>query len=122
MGNREERREREKEREEKEREKERGSSWFFGRSSIVATLPRKTDSEMPEEDRPRPIFHLHNSHLPLQFEGNYKQASSTILDTRETPTGSATFVFSRKFSRARFRFRFALGGGVEERQRLPEFS
>lgn len=37
---------------------------------------------MPEEDRPRPIFHLHNSHLPLQFEGNYKQAS-TILDERE---------------------------------------
>lgn len=43
----------------------RGPSRIFGRSSIVATLPRKTDSEMPAPGRPRPIFHLHIRHLPL---------------------------------------------------------
>ena len=79
--NKKERKKENRKKRERERKRER-SELIFGRSSIVATLPRKTDSEMPEEDRPRPIFHLHNSHLPLLFEGNYKQAS-TILDERE---------------------------------------
>lgn len=97
-----------------EREKKRGnwkerSELIFSRSSIVATLPRKTDSEMPAPDRPRPIFHLHIRHLPLQFEGSYKQRDAcSILESE--PRSSATFVFSRKFSSS---VEFSLHRGVE---------